>query len=81
MLSRLVELAAAQRRASALGMDVPELLGRRDELLTSDEGLSRRDLLKKAALAGAAMTVAGRAVLDPAKAFGAGPSSQPRIAA
>jgi len=50
----------------ALGIDAPELARRRDDALASDEGLSRRDVLKKAALAGAGLTVAGRAVLDPA---------------
>jgi monoamine oxidase len=84
LLSRLTELAAAQRRAGALGVDVPELLGRRNEVLASDEGLSRRELLRKAAIAGAGLTVAGRTVLDPAKAFGRGfdhgHHAQPRIA-
>src|SRR4249920_3601477 len=84
MLSRLAILAEAQRRARALGVDVPEILGRRKEVLASDEGLSRREVLKRAALAGAGLTVAGRAVLDPQRAFGGGfdrgHHGQPRIA-
>ena len=43
LLSRLVDLAAASRRADGLGTDVIEVLGRRDEALASDEGLTRRD--------------------------------------
>ena len=53
-------------------------------MLASDEGLSRRDLLRKAAVAGAGLTVAGRAVLDPQRAFGGGfdhgHQDEPRIA-
>jgi len=83
-LSKLTGLASAQRRARKLGIDVPEALGRRDELLATDAGLTRRQVLKRAALVGAGMTVAGRAVLDPARAFAGGPGrghhNQARIA-
>jgi monoamine oxidase len=84
LLSRLAVLAQAQRHARAAGIDVPELLGRREEVLASDAGLSRREVLKRAAIAGAGLTVAGRAVLDPQSAFGRGfdhgHHGQPRIA-
>ena len=79
-LSRLAALSAASRRAGELGIDVPELLGRQAEVLESDEGLTRRDLLKRAAVAGAGLTVAGRLVLHPERAAAAGRGRQPRIA-
>jgi monoamine oxidase len=80
LLSNLVELATASRRADALGIDAKEALGRRAEERASDEGLTRRKLLEKAVLAGAGATALGRAVLDPERAFGAGRHAQPRIA-
>jgi monoamine oxidase len=80
MLSRLVALATASRRADQLGIDAVELLGRRAETLASDEGLTRRDLLKRGVAASAGATVAGRMILDPKRAFAATPSTQPRIA-
>ena len=80
LLAHLVQLASASRRAGDLGTDTAEVLGRRAEALASDEGLTRRDLLKKAVLAGAGATVVGRMVLDPERAFGAHGHAQPRIA-
>ena len=80
LMSHLVDLASASRRAGRLGTDATEELGRRSELLASDEGLTRRELLKRSALAGAGATVLGRLALDPERAFGAVRRAQPRIA-
>ncbi len=80
LLSHLVELAAASRRAEEVGTDVAEVVGRHAEALASDAGLTRQALLKKAVVAGAAATVLGRLVLDPESAFGGRHRAQPRVA-
>jgi len=65
MLARLVALATAQREADRLGVDVAEVVGRHADAATSDHGLTRRDLMKRAAIVGAGATVAGQIVLNP----------------
>jgi monoamine oxidase len=80
LLSHLVELASASRRADALGIDVAEDLGLRATARAGDEWLTRRELLAKTLLAGAGATALGRLVLDPERAFGARGQAQPRIA-
>jgi monoamine oxidase len=80
-LARFAALAGAQRDADRLGIDVAELTGRCAEFASTDRGLTRRELMKRAVVAGAGATVAGQLVLNPTKAFGAsGPASQPTIA-
>lgn len=81
LLARLAALAQAQRTAGRLGLDVAEVAGRQAALATSDRGLTRRELMKRAAVVGAGATVAGQLVLNPKQAFGAtGPAAQPTIA-
>ena len=80
LLSRLVDLAAASRRADGLGTDVIEVLGRRDEALASDEGLTRRTLVKQAVVAGVGLTALGRMALQPEQAFAGPKKAQPRVA-
>jgi len=80
MLSRLVELASATRRAHELGTDAVEVLGRRADVQASDEWLTRRELMRRAALLGIGATALGQMVLRPESAFGAQRGAQPRIA-
>jgi monoamine oxidase len=80
LLSRLVDLAAASRRADELGTDVTDVLGRRAEALASDEGLTRRALLRNAAIAGVGLTALGRMALQPERAFAGPKQAQPRVA-
>jgi monoamine oxidase len=75
-LQRLVRL---QRTADAQGVDVAEADGRAVAMSASDEGLSRRDLLRRGVIAGAGVTVGGWALNAP-RAAAAGPRTQPSIA-
>jgi monoamine oxidase len=70
LLRALQRLAAEHRAASELGIPPAELRGRRDD------ALSRRELLKRAGVAGAAVAVAGPAAF----AQRAGAATAPRIA-
>jgi len=80
LLSHLVELASASRHANAVGTDAFEELGRRSEMRASDEWLTRRALVKRAALLGFGATALGRMALHPERAFGATRTAEPRIA-
>src|SRR5262245_48535305 len=80
LLSNLAQLASASSQAMELGIDVSELVGRRSETFGSDEWLTRRALVKRAALLGIGATTLGGMVLHPERAFGAVGTGQPRIA-
>src|SRR5262245_38015604 len=80
LLSHLVELASASRHANTVGTDAFEELGRRSEERASDEWLTRRALVKRAALLGLGATALGRMALHPERAFGATRTADPRIA-
>lgn len=80
LLARVVALAHARREADRLGVDVAEASGRQAAHAASDHGLTRRELMKRTVVAGAGAAAAGRLVLNPGKAFGAGRSSQPSVA-
>jgi len=71
LLRALQRLAGEHRAAGELGVSPAELRGRRD-----GEALSRRELLKRAGVAGAAVAVAGPAAFAPR----ASAASAPRIA-
>jgi monoamine oxidase len=75
-LQRLVHL---QRTADRQGVDLAEAEGRARALATSDEGLTRREVLRRGAIAGAGATVGGWA-LNAQRAAAAGPRTQPSIA-
>jgi monoamine oxidase len=80
-LSRLERVAGLGRAARHQGVDIEALDAERRDFLASDAALSRRRLLKNAALAGAASTVFGRTVLQGGSAFATPvPGGQPRIA-
>lgn len=51
MLRRLGALGQAQREANRLGIDIEEVVGRSREFARTDAGLTRRDLMKRAAMA------------------------------
>jgi monoamine oxidase len=73
LLRALRKLAADHRAADALGLPPAELRGQREETLT------RRELVKRAGIAGAAVTVGGAGAF--AQRAAAAPSSAaPRIA-
>jgi monoamine oxidase len=81
MLRRLAALGQAQREANRLGVDIEEVVGRGRELARTDAGLTRRDLMKRAAIAGAGATAVGGLVLPGARAAKAAPAGpQPSIA-
>lgn len=81
MFRRLQQLVAAAGEADRRGVDVSEAHGRACELAVSDAGLTRRDALKRGAVAAAGASALGSAVLNPRSAWGASkPPSQPRIA-
>jgi monoamine oxidase len=75
-LQRLVHL---QRAADREGVDLAEAEGRARALASSDEGLTRREILRRGAIAGAGATVGGWA-LNAKRAAAAGPRTQPTIA-
>jgi monoamine oxidase len=78
ILERMADLGHAARRQ---GVDLEEAEARQRTLLASDDGISRRGLLKRAAVTAAAATAVGRIVLQPEHAWAAArPTSQPRIA-
>ena len=81
-MRRLAALAQEQHAADRLGVDIDEAVGLRDTFAATDAALTRRELMKRAAIAGAGATVAGQLVLNPQKAYGAGRrlSAQPSIA-
>jgi monoamine oxidase len=64
------------------GVDIDEALARRDAFAATDAALTRRELMKRAAIAGAGATVAGQLVLNPKQAYGATRrlSAQPSVA-
>lgn len=76
VLQRLVRLQGAADRQ---GVDVAEAEGRARAMAASDEGLTRREILRRGAVAGAGATVGGWA-LNSRRAFAAGPKTQPTIA-
>src|SRR5262245_8737007 len=80
MFRRLRQLAAVAAEADRLGVDVEEAHGRAVAAAGSDEGLTRRDVLKRGAVAAAGATALGSLVLNPRTAWGGRPSSQPRVA-
>lgn len=80
IFSRLEQAIAIAADAARAGIDVEEARGRAEAAAATDEGLTRRELIKRGALAGAGLTALGSIVLRPSSAWGAGPSSQPRIA-
>jgi monoamine oxidase len=80
MFRRLQQLVAAAGEADRLGIDAVEARGRAAVAAASDAGLTRREVLKRGAVAAAGASVLGSAVLNPRSAWGAGPRSQPRIA-
>ena len=84
-MRRLVAHARAERAAARLGTDVAEVVGRRAELLATDRGITRRTLLRRAAVAGAGASLAARIAADPQQALAGAhlarrPASQPSIA-
>src|SRR5215475_4441214 len=80
LLAHLAELASASRDADVLGIDVDEVRGRRRASLAGDEGLTRRELLKRATVAGVGAAALGRLALGPERAFAGAARAQPRIA-
>src|SRR5262245_58636146 len=80
MFRRLQRVVAVASHADRRGIDVAEAHGRATEAAVSDEGLTRREALKRGAVAAAGATAIGSAVLSPGAAWGGRPSTQPRIA-
>src|SRR4051794_14892667 len=77
-LMRLRRLGAASR---ATGLDMHTVDGYARAMATSDEGLTRREILRRGAVAGAGATVAGKMVLTPSSALASTPPrTQPSIA-
>jgi monoamine oxidase len=76
-LMRLRRLGAASR---ASGLDMRTVDGLARQAATSDEGLTRREILRRGAIAGAGATVAGKMVLRPSSAMAKPPATQPSIA-
>ena len=84
-MTRLTVLARAQQEANRRGVDIDEVLGTHAQIAASDEGMTRRDLMKKAVIAGAGVTAAGAIIARPAHAAGRAVTpkvigSQPSIA-
>jgi monoamine oxidase len=81
MFRHLQQLVAVAGEADRRGVDAAEAHGLVTAAASLDAGLTRRDVLKRGAVAAAGATALGSAVLDPRSAWGASkPPSQPRIA-